>query len=128
MGKAQGPPPLGADPWASPMAMAKKGTRRITVDGTAYRWVASPNDGYIDFVAELADAPGWRMEASFRYHDVYDPRADGSWRIVGQRRTVGPAAARAVILAALARGWRPDTRNPRPFRVEDADELVPVSG
>lgn len=104
------------------MAMAKKGTRRITVDGAIYRWIASPNDGHITLVAESADEPGQRLEAFLRYDDIATP--DGL--IVGQRRTVGPAVVRVIILAALARGWQPRTRGRQPFRVEGADELVPV--
>jgi hypothetical protein len=32
------------------MALARKGTRRITVEGATYRWVVAPNDGYIVLV------------------------------------------------------------------------------
>jgi hypothetical protein len=108
------------------MALARRGTRHITVEGAAYRWVVAPNDGYMALVAESADGPGQRLEAHFRYHDLYEPAEAGSSRLVGQRRSIGPGVVRALIQAALARGWEPSRRNPAPFRVYDADLLVPL--
>ena len=108
------------------MGLAKRGTRRIAVDGAAYRWVVSPDDGYMVLVAELADSPGQRLEAFFRYHDVCEPAGAGAVRIVGQRRSVRPGVVREVLVAALARGWQPARPGLPPFRVQDADELVPV--
>ena len=48
------------------MALASKGTRRMAVDGVAYRWVVAPDDEYMVLVVERADDPGQRLEASFR--------------------------------------------------------------
>jgi hypothetical protein len=109
------------------MALAKKGTRRITVDGIAYRWVVSPDDGYMILVAEWADGPGQRLEAFFQYHDVHEPAGQGAFRIVGQRRSISPGVVRALILAALARGWQPLVRVANAFRIPDADLLIPLS-
>ena len=108
------------------MALAKKGTRLITIDGTGYRWVVSPDDGYMVLVAELARQPGQRLEVFFRYHDVYETVGPGALRIVGQRRSIGPRVARTVILAALARGWQPTVRGLEAYRIHDAETLVPV--
>jgi hypothetical protein len=108
------------------MGLAKRGTRRIVVDGVAYRWVVSPDDGYLVLVAELADEPGQRLEAFFRYHDVYEPLGEGVLRIVGQRRSIRPGVVRAVILAALGRGWQPSQRGIQPFRMHDAEQVAPV--
>jgi hypothetical protein len=110
------------------MALAKRGTRRIAVDGVTYRWVVSPDDGYMVLVAELADDPGQRLEVLFAYHDLYEPEGGSVLRIVGQRRAVSPGVVRAVILAALGRGWQPSRRGLPAFRVHDAEQLVPVSG
>ena len=52
------------------MALAKRGTRRITVDNRAYRWVVAPDDGYMVLVVEDANTPGQRLEAFFGYQDV----------------------------------------------------------
>jgi hypothetical protein len=108
------------------MALAKKGTRLINIDGTAYRWAVSPDDGFMVLVAELARRPGRRLEAFFRYHDIYEPDGPGALRIVGQRRSIGPRAVRTVVLAALVRGWQPAARGRGPYRICDAETLVPV--
>ena len=108
------------------MGLAKRGTRRITVGGVAYRWVAAPDDGSIKLVAELADADGQRLEASFRYHDVCEPSGAGSLRVVGQRRSIRPGVVRAAIEAALSRGWQPGRAGRAAFRLPDADDLFPV--
>jgi hypothetical protein len=108
------------------MGLAKGGSRQITVGGRAYRWVVSPDDGYMVLVAELAAAPGQRLEAFFRYSDVHEPDGTGGLRVVGQRRSVSPGVVRAVIEAALGGGWQPGRRGLAPFRVPDADRLAPV--
>jgi hypothetical protein len=108
------------------VGLATRGTRCITVDGAAYRWVVSPDDAYMVLVAELANEPGQRLEALFRYHDLCEAPGAGVLRIVGQRRTVRPGVVRAVVQVALRRGWQPSRRGLPAFRVLDADELVPL--
>jgi hypothetical protein len=107
------------------MALAKKGTRRITVDGVAYRWVVSPDDGYLVLVAEWDGGPGQRLEAFFQYHDVCEPSEAGAFRIAGQRCSISPGVVRAVILSALATGWKPFVRVAKAFRIHDGEPLVP---
>ena len=109
------------------MSLAKKGTRRILVDGVPYRWVVSPNDGYMVQVVERADGPGQRLEAFFEYHDVTEPVGAGALHIVGQLHCIRPGVVRAVILAGLARGWQPSVRVARAFRISDGDSLIPGS-
>lgn len=112
------------------MAMPNKGTRRIIIDGQTYRWLISPNDGHITVAVELAEEPGQRLEAYFRYHDRYEPVGAGAVRIVRQARSIGPGTARAVIEAALRDGWEPARRGLDVFRfgVPTAERLMPVDG
>jgi hypothetical protein len=77
-------------------------------------------------VAQAADGSGQRLEAYFNYHDVYEPAEGRERRAEGQRRSVSPGVVRRVILAALGRGWKPAARGLRPFRMQDADQVVPV--
>lgn len=100
------------------MALAKKGTRRISVDGQAYRWVVSPDDGYMVLVVELAENPGQRLIACFDYQDIFEPAGPGRWRIVGQRISISPGVVRSVIEAALISGWRPSVPGLREFRLD----------
>lgn len=108
------------------MALARKGSRRITVEGVPYRWAFAPDDGYMVLVVESAGSSGQRVEAFFRYHDLHEPAEAGVLRIVGQRRSISPGVVRQVILAALGRGWQPSQRGLPAFRVDDAEHLVPL--
>jgi len=103
------------------MALAKQSSRTITVDGSEYRWAVSPDSGSMWLVVELADRPGQRVEAKFEYHDVV--QLDG--RMTGQRRSISPGVVRAVVLHALAKGWRPGRGGLKPLRV-DGEAVRPV--
>jgi hypothetical protein len=99
------------------MALAKRTSRTITVDGAEYRWAVSPDSGYMWLIVERAHMPGQRVQASFDYHDVVQP--EGHIRhITGQRRSVSPGVVRAVVRHALANGWRAEKGGLKPFRVD----------
>jgi len=104
------------------MALAKRSSRTITVDGARYRWAVSPDSGYMWLVVERADRPGQRLRACFAYHDFVQP--DGL--VTGQLRPVSPGVVRAVVLHALANGWRPEQRGLKPFQV-DGEAVQPVA-
>ena len=108
------------------MGLARRGARRITVDGVAYRWVVSPDDGTMILVVERANGPGKRLEAVFAYDDIHEPDGPGVWRIVGQRLSIRPGVVRAVILSALARGWQPSIVGAVAFRIRDGESLAQV--
>lgn len=80
------------------MGLAKKGSRRIVVDGQVYRWTLSPDDEPgIAIVVEKAADPGQRL-VSWVQHD----------------NTISPWMVRAAILKALQEGWQPE-RKGKPF-------------
>jgi hypothetical protein len=108
------------------MTLPKKKTRRITVEGIAYHWIAAPNDVYITLIVECADNPGQRLEAFFEYHDILLPAGEDVSRVVGQRRSVSPSSVRCIIQAALGRGYQPSRRGLAPFRVLDAEQIAPI--
>jgi hypothetical protein len=107
------------------MALASKGSRRISVDGVGYRWVVAPDDGYMVLVVERADDPGQRLEAYSKYHDVLEPAGAGSKRIVGQLRSISPGVVREILLAAQSRGWQASRKGLPPFRV-NMEHLAPI--
>src|SRR5262245_58123790 len=108
------------------MALPKWGSRRVTVEGLAYSWVVWPDNGFLVLVVQWADGPGQRLEAVFKYHDICEPAEAGARRVVGQRRSIRPGVVRAIILAALARGWQPLVRLPKAFRRRDGEQVVPL--
>jgi hypothetical protein len=85
------------------MTLSRKGSRRITVDETAYRWVVSPNDEPgLGIVVEVEPGPGQRMVTWVEHGTV-----------------IAPGLVRRVILHALAHGWNPSQQGPElVFRID----------
>ena len=76
------------------MAIAKKGTRRIVVEGESFRWVVSPDDEPgLGIVVERDAGHGQRLVAWVEHDNI-----------------VSPALVRRVILYALSWGWAPTER------------------
>jgi hypothetical protein len=89
------------------LALARKGSRLITVDGVTYRWRIRHRPGYhqgngwspLTFVVEHADAPGRVLVVSL-------PAAHpGNWMGLPVM-AVRPATVACTIRMALGRGWR----------------------
>ena len=100
------------------MAMPKKGSRSITVDGVKYRWKASGNDGYLWLFVEL-----WEQSASLLclWFDDYEPTLvpqvckDGTRGLLHAKQgtIISSAVTAAAIRAGLRNGWEPNVRQPR---------------
>ncbi|GLY41816.1 hypothetical protein Amsp01_078390 [Amycolatopsis sp. NBRC 101858] len=106
------------------MTLAHKGSRRITVDGTDYRWTIRPKPTYsqglgatMTFAVELAERPGATLVV-----DTGRARPDNWLHLATE--PVLPAEVAEGIRAALARGFDftarpkpPSTpRGPRPAK------------
>jgi len=96
------------------MALARRGSRTIAVEGVTYRWVVAPDDGFMAIVVELDASPGQRLEAFVGYHD---DGPDGGAKVT-------PHVVRRTILLGLRDGWRPAKRGSANFRLADADARV----
>jgi hypothetical protein len=108
------------------VTLARKGTRRITVDDVAYRWTVLNKTTELDgigwspltFVVEHADTPGAALVVSL-------PDADpASWAGFPERLpgSVHPRTVAAAIRRALAQGWQPSRRGPRFLLTQPAGE------
>lgn len=90
------------------MAIPKKGSRLITVDGTAYRWRIRHKPTYsqgnswgsLTYAVELIGGQGRVLLVELPYS-----RPD-AW-LGGRTMTVRPALVAATIRRALDRGWDP---------------------
>lgn len=93
------------------MALPKKGSRVIVVDGVRYRYIgdATRFEGadFGEVVAELAESPREKIRARFTY-----TRLSREYRRVGHAlshvRDRLPFVVHQTILHALSLGWRPD--------------------
>lgn len=109
------------------MALAVKGSRLITVDGTVYRWRMRRNPTYgqeclgspLTFAVEVAGA--LRTVLAVPVSDVSHP----SSLVVGSSLIVRPALVSAVIRIALSRGWEPAAPG-TPFRLSLASGDLPA--
>ena len=98
------------------MTLVRKGTRRITVDGTTYRWrigkdrtcAPGQQSGGVPtaFVVEGADAPGNPLVVTL-----------SPARVQAEPEPVTPARVATAVRSALAEGWCPGDRG-GPFRLD----------
>jgi hypothetical protein len=95
------------------MALAKRHSRQITVDGVLFRWTVRRRPTYsqglgwtpLTFVVEHAQQPGARLVvALLRVHP-------GNWLGL-PTRPVLPATVSAGIREALTAGWQPQLPGP----------------
>lgn len=95
------------------MTLAKKGSRRITVDGVQFRWMIRRRPTYsqalgwspLRFVVERAEEPGACLVAELPGLHL------GNWFSVSADPVL-PAAVAARIQKALLAGWQPMSPGP----------------
>ncbi|OXM47546.1 hypothetical protein CFP75_23905 [Amycolatopsis alba DSM 44262] len=109
------------------MALVKKGSRSITVDGAAYRWRVRGRPTYdqglgwspLAYAVELADAPGTTLVV------ITDQPHPSNWRGI-QARPVLPAHVAEAIRAARLKGWTPEQPG-SPLLLDQSQEFTPAS-
>ena len=86
------------------MAVSRKGSRLIVVDGVRFRWRAEGNDDFIQLVIwpDLRRGGG-KIACTFGYHQTQVPNGDG-WSMTRQL-IITNRIVRRVILHALAKGF-----------------------
>ena len=89
------------------MTLPRRKSRRIEVEGTAYRWLASGSDEGINVYVELAENPGQLLCRTYDYR--YDE--------AGNQIPVASGDVASLIRSAIERGWVPDKRGPD-FRIQ----------
>ena len=91
------------------MSIPKKGSRKITVDGTTYRWTIRRKPSYgqaidesnLTAAVELYESPGTTLIVTFPF-----TRPD-SWLTPGNK-SVTPSDIKHSIIEALRKGWEPE--------------------
>jgi hypothetical protein len=91
------------------MALSRKGSRLIHVEGESYRWVVKREETARHLVVEAVRSPGQRLYVEFD-HDT----------------SMIPSLVSRFILEALAGGWRPHERGPQMSFGLAGDQLVPL--
>ncbi|MEU5074272.1 hypothetical protein AB0G76_22320 [Streptomyces asoensis] len=109
------------------MALARKGSRQIVVEGTVYRWQLRRRPTYpqglvwspCTFAVEHADRPGTTLVVT-----TGQPHP-GNW-IGREAGPVLPSAVAAAVRAALRAGWTP-TAVGSAFRLDRSAGFTPSS-
>lgn len=109
------------------MALARKGSRRIVVDGTVYRWRIRHKPSYsqgltwepLTYAVEQVDTAGTVLVVK-----TSQPHPS-NW-IGAPAVAVTPADVADGIRTALARGWSPGSPG-KPFVVEESADQKPES-
>lgn len=109
------------------MALVKKGSRHITVDGTRYRWRLRGRPTYsqslawspLTYAVELADSPGRTLVVT-----TSQPHPS-NW-LIASATAVVPSAVADAIRTARAAGWVPD-RPGSPFHLDQSDGFTSSS-
>ncbi|PWI11440.1 hypothetical protein DIZ27_05185 [Streptomyces sp. NWU339] len=107
------------------MALVRKGSRRIVVDGTAYRWRLRGRPTYFQgmawspctFAVERADAPGAVLVVT-----TNQPHTS-NW-IGREAEPVLPSGVAAAIRLALREGWTPTTSGSA-FHIDESAGFTP---
>lgn len=104
------------------MALARKRSRKITVDGVVFRWrvgrtgglqdldAVPPAEGWqpLGFVAELSEGGGAKLVVNLR-----DARLSARWLwMIVPGDAVTPGVVAASIRSAIVAGWHPDRPGP----------------
>jgi hypothetical protein len=102
------------------MVMPRKGTRRIVVEGRAYRWSVNLNDRSSEapLICIEQEGGGQRLLAGFDATWMVASRVGGIPFPPAGVDLVKPAIIRRMILTALVDGWKPDQRGLPPLRLD----------
>lgn len=108
------------------MALGRKGTRRIVVDGTVYRWRLRRRPTYSQalcwspctYAVEHADRPGTTLVVTTNQPHL------NNW-LGGSGNSVLPSDVANAIASALRQGWVP-TRAGSPFHLDQSAGFSPL--
>ncbi|MEU7042702.1 hypothetical protein AB0A77_16785 [Streptomyces varsoviensis] len=108
------------------MALVKKGSRRITVDGVTYRWRVRGRPTYdqglvwspLTYAVEQAGASGTTLVVTT------DQPHPSNWFEI-PARPVLPAEVAATIRTARAKGWTSDEPG-SPFLLDQSQDFAPA--
>jgi hypothetical protein len=90
------------------MAIAKKNSRGITVNGQKYRWMFHEDSGYNTVTVQSDIGRGCKLVANIAWYDFKDLIFDDSGSLQGEAYDrVTPSFVAYVIRCAIDLGWVP---------------------
>ena len=116
------------------MAMPKKGTRSITVDGVKYRWLLRKRPDYPPTLAVVVveqDGIGGSVAVLETPYLEFDPwlHLDRSQRPSPTLETISPADVEGYIRTAMQAGWKPEAPGPAfTLKISEQQSGLPSKG
>lgn len=93
------------------MALPKKGTRKLTVDGVVYRYIGmgwrGEGEDFCELIVELAEMPRQKLKAAYTFTRVQKAYRAAGHSLSHVLDAIPPYVARQTILIGLERGWNP---------------------
>jgi hypothetical protein len=108
------------------MAKAIRDARNIVVEGVAYRWRATGNDGWISLVLWPRDLPGPTIACTFAYDPTPVPVSERVAALTGQVVITNRVVRRVIEHAIRERGYDPNTRG-KQVDLRDVGPLIDLS-
>ncbi|CAM4210654.1 hypothetical protein FHS16_000348 [Paenibacillus endophyticus] len=94
------------------MTMPKKGTRKITVGNTTYRWhISATSKGRIVLIAEHNEEKGQKLEV-YIASDINDYWVEFPHVEQLNLKLVKPSEVAIILTEAMGKGWRPEEKRP----------------
>ncbi len=94
------------------MALSKKKSRPITVDGIEYRWIFFENSGWNDLTIQSASGKGDKLTVQIKWEP--DPGDTLPYK------TITPSFVEQAIKFGKVNGWSEDTQR-KPFHCRYSD-------
>lgn len=93
------------------MALSRRSSREILLDGVSYRWAVSIDSGFGVVVIQHGSGSGQRLEAQI-----------SPWNH-GDDRSVTPRGIATLVSYGLSHGWDPETSGP-PLQLKNVSDSV----
>lgn len=107
------------------MALPRKKSRLICVEGESYRWMVSGKGGQLRLIIESESHKGQKLFAQLRYFELFAQNPHGFWLPTRQAQSLSSGRVRALIELALKQGWTPKRKSPASFYLRTPDEAPP---
>jgi hypothetical protein len=111
------------------MGLPKKGSRRILINETNYRYIITGNDGYIDLIIEQDDCQGQRLTVSFDYHHEKEQKESElgeKYTSLTQTNQITPVVVKQSIEYGIDNGWTPNQKG-KEIRINFIDDKVKLN-
>ncbi len=103
---------------------SSKGSQRIVVHSTEYRWRATGNDGYITVGIWPSNNVGPFIYGNFKYHETWGDNGDGSLSSLGNQIVITNRIIRRIIELVIAKlNYDPNANGPQ-LNLRKLDDLI----